>query len=583
MKVLKLIYLSIICISPLFTYSQDKDKPKDNWHNLDITIDGVFGISTEKTYNELLKGKVAKPVIVAVIDGGVDKEHEDLKDVMWVNSKEIAGNKVDDDKNGYADDIYGWNYLGSSKGNVRYDNMEMTRLIRKYQEKYAAVLNSTPLNAIERKEFKLYKKLVTEYMDDRQQATYAYDYYSTITKTLDSIEKKIGKKIITNDDILNYNAKSDIETRVLKEVRKAARKESDFVKLKTELKEGRDHFYEQLTYHLNLDFNPRDSIGDRYENSYEKVYGNNDVSGPDAYHGTHVAGIIGANRGNSIGVKGVSDNVRILALRTVPNGDERDKDVANSIRYAADNGAKVINMSFGKSYSWDKAVVDSAVKYAMSKDVLLIHAAGNDAKDNDLSNNFPSKFYGDTINPNFKNLEKPIFSTIETDRNTGGVFTPRPRPADNKGKTATIIQTKKPEAAAWIEVGASQWKDDDNLVASFSNYGKKTVDVFAPGVEINSTIPNSKYKTEEGTSMASPVVAGLAALIRSYYPNLTAVQVKDIIMNSVSKVNHKVKIKDETGGSKKVNFQDLCISGGIVNSYNAILLAQKTTALASSK
>ena len=264
------------------------------------------------------------------------------------------------------------------------------------------------------------------------------------------------------------------------------------------------------------------------------------MKGPDADHGTHVAGIIGANRTNRLGIKGVSDNVLIMAVRAVPNGDERDKDVANSIRYAVDNGARIINMSFGKAHSPHKAVVDSAIRYAMAKDVLLVHAAGNEAKDIDKNKNYPSKYYSDS-----------------TGLNVGA-------------------------AGAWIEVGASGWKNDEDLVASFSNYGKKTVDVFAPGVKINSTMPGSKYKENDGTSMAAPVVSGLAALIRSYYPSLTALQVKDIIMESVTKVPQKVKVRDEMG-KKKVSFSEVCVSGGIVNAYNALKLAEQRQELAKAK
>ncbi len=233
-------------------------------------------------------------------------------------------------------------------------------------------------------------------------------------------------------------------------------------------------------------------------------------------------------------------NVKIMAIRTVPDGDERDKDVANSIRYAVDNGAKIINMSFGKGYSWDKKVVDEAVKYAVSKDVLLVHAAGNEAKNTEKEDNVPNRFYVDS--------------------------------------TGVTMGT----AEGWIEVGASSWKNDEDLVASFSNYGGKTVDVFAPGVKINSTMPDSKYKENDGTSMASPVVAGLAALIRSYYPQFTAVQVKEIIMNSVTKVEQKVKIKEE-GTSKKVALSEISVSGGVVNAYNALLLAEKTNSTAAVK
>jgi len=575
MNFLKKIFL-LGLILPIGLYAQKKEDVKPNWQNLDLKKDGVFGISTEKAY-DLVKGKKSVPVVVAVIDGGVDEEHEDLKNVMWKNSKEIAGNNKDDDNNGYVDDVFGWNFLGSPKWDVRFDNLEMVRLIRIYQDKYASVLNSTPLTPQERKEFSLYKKLVTEQMDKLQRARIGYENYSVVYRTLDSIEKKIGKTPITKKDIENYDTKNDVESKVLKIIKSELKDNPDYPAVKEDLKDAVTYFYSQLNYHLNVDFDPRDSIGDNYKNSYERIYGNSDVTGPDALHGTHVAGIIGADRTNNIGIKGVADNVRIMAVRTVPDGDERDKDVANAIRYAVDNGAKVINMSFGKSFSWDKAAVDSAVKYAQRKDVLLVHAAGNDTKNNDFSNNFPNKyFHTDTTNVNFANLpvNRPDFMRGGQGQGRsqtigmGGVM----RPIELPKPKPDSVKFSGPQANNWIEVGASNWKNDETLVAPFSNYGKYSVDVFAPGVQINSTIPGSKYKEEEGTSMASPVVAGLAALIRSYYPSLTAPQVKDIIMRSVVKVDQKVKIKEE-GETKKVRLSDISVTGGVVNAYNALQLA----------
>ena len=567
--------LLITFFFPLCILAQEQAKP--NWHNLDLKKDGVFGISTERAY-ELLKGKTGVPVIVAVIDGGVDEEHEDLKSVMWKNSKEIPGNNIDEDKNGYSDDVYGWNYIGSSHGNVRFDNLELVRLIRIYQDKYASTLNSTPLSAQEKKEFSLYKKLVTEHMDKMQQARIGYENLSVIRRTLDSIVIKIGKEVVTKADIEKYSARNGTEEKVLKLVKSELKKKPDFMSVKEDIDDAYKYYYNQLNYHLNLDFDSRDSIGDNYNNSAERFYGNNDVTGPDADHGTHVAGIIAADRKNSIGIKGVADQALIMALRTVPDGDERDKDVANSIRYAVDNGARVINMSFGKSYSWDKAAVDSAVKYAASKDVLLVHAAGNDGKSNDVTNNFPNKFFGDTTNVNFVNLNRNRFGMLMDQPASpaigiGGINRPVSPPAP-KLDSARFFG---PQAHNWIEVGASGWTNGEDLIAEFSNYGKYTVDVFAPGMKINSTMPDSKYKEQDGTSMASPVVAGLAALIRSYYPSLTAPQVKDIIIKSVAKVDYKVKIR-EAGERKKVKLSDISVSGGIVNAYNALQLAEKVAA-----
>ena len=531
MKFIKILILSAALL-PLSLYSQDKDQPKSNWQNLDLATDGIFGISTEKAYNELLKGKKSVPVTVAVIDGGIDEKHEDLKHVMWVNSKEIPGNGIDDDKNGYVDDDYGWNFIGSSKGNVHYDNLELTRLVKKYQSKYASVLNSTPLEEKEKKEFEQYKVLITEYMDKYQKAQMGQLNYVALKKYTDSVVKKIGKPNPTLADFDKYSTKDAMEGKAVKIIKSQLKENPDFKKFYEELTEGIKYYNNQINYHLNLQFDSRDTVADNYSNPSERYYGNNDVTGPDAEHGTHVAGIIGAGRNNNLGIKGVADNVKIMAVRAVPDGDERDKDVANSIRYAVDNGARIINMSFGKAYSPEKAVVDSAIRYAMSKGVLLVHAAGNEGKNIDKAKNYPSKYYSDS-----------------TGLNVGA-------------------------AAAWIEVGASGWKNDEELVASFSNYGKKTVDVFAPGVKINSAMPDSKYKENDGTSMASPVVAGLAALIWSYYPSLSAVQVKDIILRSVAKVNHKVRVKDETG-KRRVDFSEVCVSGGIVNAYNAIKLAEQ--------
>ena len=570
----KIFFMGLIL--PLGLLAQDQPKP--NWQNLDLQKDGVFGISTEKAY-DLVKGRTSSPVIVAVIDGGIDEEHEDLKSIMWKNSKEIAGNNTDDDKNGYADDVYGWNFIGSPRGNVRYDNLELVRLIRVYQDKYASVLNSTPLTPQEKKEFALYKKLVTEHMDKMQNARIGYENFVIVKKTLDSIMARIGKKDVTAADIEKYSAKNANEQKVLKLVKSELKKEQDFNTVKEELNDVYKYYHSQLNYHLNLMFDPRDSVGDNYEDSKQRLYGNGDVTGPDAYHGTHVAGIIGAVRNNNKGIKGVADNVRIMGLRAVPDGDERDKDIANSIRYAVDQGARVINMSFGKGYSWDKAIVDSAVRYAEQKDVLIVHAAGNDGKNNDLSNNFPNKFLSDTTNANFANLSPnrpdPFMNGQNRQQSNGfGGIMRTATPPKPRIDSARFFGR---QVNNWIEVGASSWKNDEDLVAEFSNYGRYTVDVFAPGMKINSTIPESKYKEEDGTSMASPVVAGLAALIRSYYPNLTAVQVKDIILKSVVKVEQKVKIRED-GERKKVKLSDICTSGGVVNAYNALQMASKVSA-----
>ncbi|RZK21830.1 MAG: peptidase S8, partial [Flavobacterium sp.] len=301
------------------------------------------------------------------------------------------------------------------------------------------------------------------------------------------------------------------------------------------------------------------------------------VIGPNADHGSHVSGIIGANRTNNMGILGVANKVSIMTIRVVPEGDERDKDVANGIRYAVDNGANIINMSFGKGYKWDKKAVDEAVKYAEEKGVLLVHAAGNDNANNDISENYPNKYFESAEATAYEKANKKAPLAIlppkisDATRSNGMVNNTssklKPIPLDS-------AKYKLPHAKNWIEVGASAYKDDDDLKASFSNYGKNNVDVFAPGFMINSTIPGSKYEEFDGTSMAAPVVSGLAALVWSYYPELSAVQLKDIIMQSVTKVSRKVKNKNEKGETIRIPFADLSVSGGIVNAFSALKLAE---------
>lgn len=517
----KLVILGVFAVTPFLSYAQQKP----NWQNLDLKTDSVFGISTEKAYKELLKGKKSTPVIVAVLDGGVDLNHEDLKRVIWSNKKEIAGNGIDDDKNGYIDDIHGWNFLGGKNGSIEFENLELTRLVRRDMARFADV---TAAN-VEAKDKAAYDTFIANRTALEKRLATAKSDYQGITGFkyyLDLVVKKIGKDNPTLADFQNFKPVTRQEEGIQAAITDVLKKEPDFNTFyESQIVAGVKQTKEQVEYNLNLEYDPRSIVGDDQANDNERYYGNNDVKGPDALHGTHVAGIIGADRNNAIGIKGIADNVMIIGVRNTPNGDERDKDVANAIRYAADNGAKVLNMSFGKGYSWNKAVVDEAVKYAVSKDVLLVQAAGNDNQDIDVENNFPSRKYLD-----------------------GGV------------------------ANSYIVVGASDSKDDETLKAPFSNYGKTAVDVFAPGVAIRSTVPDNKYLNEDGTSMAAPVVTGLAALIRSYYPKLTAVQVKEIILKSVVKINHPVNNRKDAD-TVSMSFADLCVTGGIVNAYNALKLA----------
>lgn len=503
---------------------------KHNWQNMDLQQDSVFGISTEKAYTTLLQHKKSHTVVVGVIDSGVDTAHEDLKAVIWDNPKEKPANGIDDDHDGYIDDVHGWDYIGGPKGDVAHDNLEVVRLVREQKPFYDSLEKLGAIPDKFKKGYDTYQKMQAEFDKAVTNAQQTVEGISRFKSILDSMAKKIGKDSPTLADWQAYTPAPGPEVRVRSILVRNLQGGMSYSELVSQgIEAPLQHYKDELQYHLNSKYDPRDIVGDDYNNSSQRDYGNADVTGPDALHGTHVSGIIGAVRHNGIGIDGIADNVRIMILRVVPDGDERDKDVANGIRYAADHGARVINMSFGKGWAKDKAAVDAAVKYALSKDVLLIHAAGNDGKDLDDPDNpnYPNPYYGDS--------------------------------------TGT--------ADAWITVGASGYTDDSTLVASFSNYGKKSVDVFAPGVQIYSSIPGSKYTLESGTSMACPVVVGLAALIREYYPKLKATEVKQIIMQSVVKPNHPVVIGK---GDKRltVNLSDICVTGGIVNAYQALQLAE---------
>ena len=523
------VIFSLFLAIPAFAQFNPGPTIPDDWFLRDPEQDSLQGVSAERAYQTLLKGQPSRKVIVAVIDSGIDIDHEDLKNVIWVNEKEVPGNGVDDDKNGYIDDVYGWNFIGGKEGNVDADTYELTREYIRLKSKY----ENTEASKVPKKqkaEYEEYQKIKDKYIALKEKNEQQYKLYSGIYRNIsfsidtlkklmqvDKISSETVKKFETNDPTLLF-AKG-----FLLSMYRNIGEDEDLEEYVSELKEGVEYYEVIVKYGYNEEFDSRMIVGDDINNLNERYYGNNDVKGPDPKHGTHVAGIIGADRSNEIGIKGIADNVRIMTVRAVPNGDERDKDVANAIMYAVDNGAQIINMSFGKSFSPQKAIVDKAVRYAEQKGVLLIHAAGNDGEDIDTEKNFPTRIYLD-------------------------------------GK----------EAKNWIEVGASSWGSNEDFVGSFSNYGKKSVSLFAPGVDIYSTVPGNKYENESGTSMASPSTAGVAALLMSYFPELTAVQVKDILMKSTRKFDN-LKVQKPSGG--KVEFSELSASGGLVNAYEAVKMA----------
>lgn len=526
--ILSILLLTSIGISKAQYLELSPEKAPSNWFNLDYVENGVRGISTERAYREFLNKKSSKTIIVAIIDSGVDINHEDLKDIIWVNSKEIPNNGIDDDKNGYIDDINGWDFLGGKDGtDITRETMEVTREFARLKKVYQYIQDISSLSPAMKIDYDLYKKYKTKYeakvQELEDQGPLVIKLYEKYVDSKLLLSSYLKVKDVSKEDLDKITNKDPEDVKKAKRVFELL---EQIGQDEEKLKEAYEYYDAQFKFGINLSFNPRGIVGDDVDNVNDRDYGNNEVKGPDARHGTHVAGIVAANRNNTVGISGVAGDVKIMAVRAVPEGDERDKDVANAIRYAVDNGAKIINMSFGKSVSPQKQAVDNAVKYAQMKGVLLIHAAGNENEDIDINDNFPSKNFSDG------------------------------KQADN-----------------WIEVGATSWMQAPSSVAEFSNYGHKMVDVFAPGVDLKSTVVGSRYEDLSGTSMSAPVVTGLAALLMTYYPEFDYKKIKQIILNSAIKLS-KLKVS-QPGTRQLVDFSLLSSTGGIVNAYEAVKMAEE--------
>jgi len=488
------------------------EKETLRWAHLDPIKDTIPGMSVDRAYKDLVKKRTGQPVLVAIIDSGIDLAHEDIKDVLWKNAKEIAGDGIDNDKNGYVDDVHGYNFLGESY----YEQLEFVRILAKN-------LGDPTLQ----------KKANTLYEDQVTEAKSSVPQFQQIEQVIgaayQNIQKKLGKESYTLAELEKYVPQGEEEERAIWLLTQVLSAGQDIPAALAELKEGIAYYQSRLDFNLNLEFDGRKPVGDNPYDIKDQTYGNGNPSNrkDTESHGTHVAGILAANRTNKKGVQGVAQSVQLMALRTVPDGDEYDKDVALAIRYAVDQGAKVINASFGKKLSPNASWVQEALQYAASKDVLFVHAAGNDGLDLDSpeNSNFP--------NDEYSKLASPM--------------------NDN-----------------YLTVGALTPNYGPDMIASFSNYGKRSVDIFAPGDKIYSTLPSDSYGLEGGTSMAAPAIAGMAAVIRSLYPQLTAVQVKRVILDSGLSIPLQVRV-----GDQELTLEDLCTSGKIANLYGALLLADQ--------
>ncbi len=492
--------------------SELTEAQKKVWGHADLITDTIPGMSVDKAYKEIIKNKSGKTVIVAVVDSGMDIEHEDLVDVLWTNKGEKPNNGKDDDGNGYIDDVHGYNFLGEAYN----EQLEYVRMLR---------LSVGDASARAKARLKL-DEAYPKALQNKQQ----YEQIFQVVKNADeTIKKKLGKDSYTKKELLAIEAKTEEMQQTVAVLTQMFTYGEDIPSVMEELSEGITYFTDQVNYNLNKDFNGRTPVGDNPYDLNDKSYGNGNPKNrvDTESHGTHVAGIIAAKRNNGKGVNGVAKNVKLMSVRAVPNGDEYDKDIAMAIRYAVDNGAKIINCSFGKSFSPNAQWVYDAIQYAASRDVLIVHAAGNDGDDLD-----------NPENPNYPNDH-----------------------SYNGSEFANNV----------ITVGALTSSYGSKMVAGFSNYGKQNVDVFAPGDAIYSTLPNNSYDFMGGTSMAAPAVAGVAALIRSYYPQLSASQVKQILIQSGLRSKASVIVSGDP--SNATTFNQISKSGKMVNAYNALLLA----------
>ncbi|HMT96989.1 MAG TPA: S8 family peptidase [Ferruginibacter sp.] len=532
----KILFLSLnLLLLSLYVFAQEgdpeqrkKDTLPNNWYQMDPATTGFQGVSIQKAYNFLKATKLkGKKVIVAVIDSGIDTTHEDLKPVLWTNRGEIPGNGIDDDKNGYVDDVHGWNFIGGKDGrNVKDDSYEASRVYHSLKHRFEGkTIDETKLSPEEKVAYQNYtraKESITKDVNENE-INFMKQIRMPLLKGDSVIRKELGKEVYSCKDLKDYKTtdKAAMQTRSMILGLCGANKNDDISNemilddINAQIRKGDEVNEAPPAYRGDIVKDNENDINDRY-------YGNNDIMANTPFHGSFCAGIIAAAHNNNDKLNGIADNVEIMAIRAVPNGDEHDKDIALAIKYAVDNGAKVINMSFGKGFSPHKEWVDDAIRYAGSKGVLLVHAAGNDSKNIDVEYNFPNPIY-----------------------------------ADKSGR-----------AQNFITVGASGDKKAGGLIASFSNYGKNEVDVFAPGVQIFSTTPNNNsYGKSQGTSFAAPIVAGIAALILEYYPSLTPQQVKSAIEKSVEPIKEKVK-NPETG--EMVEMGTLSRTGGMVNAYAAV-------------
>ena len=520
--------MKALALAVFFTFSYSlsllaQNYPAKDWHLKSVEDDEkTAGIAANRAY-ELVKNREAKPVIIAILDSGIDTTHEDLKAALWVNENEIPNNGIDDDGNGFIDDIHGWNFLGGDTANVNYENLQVVRLYRELKNKqsFGEALSEQEIDLLAKyrqESLKEQKKAKLEY----ENAMQFFEFYSFADETM---REYFGRSNYTLREVRSAKPNTEKEEAAIAFLSAVFDDEIDIVDLLEYVKESSVRY----KYNTNIDYNPRAIVGDDPNNWNDSIYGNNDLMGSVSDHGTHVAGIAAAIRNNGIGIDGVAPNVKIMVVRVVPLGDEYDKDVANAILYAVRNGAQVINMSFGKNYSPNREFVSHAIAIAESKGVIMVHGAGNDAANKDIVLNYPK---------NERGMKSPF----------------------------------------WFEVGSHTNELGKTYPSDFSNYGEHTIDLFAPGTDIYSTVTSGdNYAFKNGTSMAAPLVTGAIAFLLGYFPELAPGDVKRVLIESA---NHYEKLKVyrpfiNGGRPSVVRFKNLVAGGNSLNLERATKLLLK--------
>lgn len=512
MRVTSFLIGTVLSMGVLAANAQHSQLPY-NWYK--TVGNQMQGVNTEAALQFLKEHhkKPKKTIIVGIIDSGVDTTSVDLRPAFWRNRKEKLNGR-DDDRNGYIDDLIGWNFLGTKDGkfNMETAGTEEFRQFKRLYPKYKDVDSS---QVADKKEFAYYKLMrrkakIDNYIKFTQYSEAKYDACLYMDSLMAS-QHQFNKDTLTMGSLAKLPMEGDKWQKSCQMLMAdlwntdASTRWTDFLKSH---KENLDLMKKRLEG-IEKEPDKRLLMGDDQTNAADRFYGNPTVQAGVYSHGTFVAGVVAGQGVKNPQIKGVYPQARLMIVRAVPDGDEYDKDIASAIRYAVDNGAKVINMSFGKTTSPQAEMVNQAIAYAAAKDVLLVQAAGNSSL----------------------NVDSVAVYPTGTDA-SGHRF------------------------ANYIRVGAS---DPSGARCHFSNYGAKNVDVFAPGEQITSVAPRNDHMESQGTSIASPVVTGVAALIRAYFPKLKAATVKRILMQSVRPMQEK----------------GLSASNGMVDALAAVKLAMK--------